>query len=482
MMTHNIHSAVTLRFCASLLFGLSSITACESALASDQPNFVVILADDQGWNALSTRMDPDAAGSGSTYYQTPNLDRLAAQGMRFSQAYSPAPTCSPTRHALQFGRSPVSLKIFGADGIRNWDASIDESLANVLKSIDSDYVCAHLGKWHIGRSPDALGYDVNDGGTGNGTGNSRNPDDPKLIFDLSRRSNQFIEQQVQAGKPFFLQISHYANHLKYQAKADTIKEYETEHAGNATPYQHSPLWAAMNENLDAGIGMVLDRIEELGIADNTYVFYTADNGYELKRDFGKSVHERGYYKAYPQRSHKYHVSEGGIRVPFIVRGPGIPAGKHSPVPVVGMDIFATVMNLAGGTEQVPALVEGASLTAHLKSGGKEPIERADDFLVFKYSKPRPPHDITIVQGRYKLIKNVASGRVFLFDLKEDIGERNNLADEQPDRTAAMYALMTDYFKRFGWDESQVETVPTPRERREKKGERRKKKGEPEKRK
>ena len=302
----------------AFLFGL----ALTSATVADagKPNFVLILADDQGWNALSTRMDPDDPGSGSTYYRTPNLDKLAAQGMRFSQAYAPAPTCSPTRHALQFGRSPASLKIFGADGIRNWDARNDESLANTLKKIDSNYVCAHLGKWHIGRSPEALGYDVSDGSTANGTGNSDDPDDPKRIIDLSRRSNQFIRRQVDAGKPFFLQISHYANHLRFEAKPETIKKYETEHADKATPYQNSPLWAAMNENLDAGIGMVLDQIDELGIADNTYVFYTADNGYELKRDLGKPIHERGYYKAYPQRSHKYTVSEGGIRVPFIVRG------------------------------------------------------------------------------------------------------------------------------------------------------------------
>ncbi len=445
---------------------LTLTLASVSIAAEARPNVVVIVADDQGWNALSTRMDPDDAGSGSTYYQTPNLDRLAAQGIRFSQAYAPAPTCSPTRHALQFGRSPASLKIFGADGIRDWDADNDESLPNVLKKIAPTYVCAHLGKWHIGRSPEALGYDISDGSTGNGTGNSDDPDDPKLIFDLSRRSNQFIKEQVQAGKPFFLQISHYANHLRFEAKPDTIKRYETEHADEATPYQNSPLWAAMNENLDAGIGMVLDQLDELGIADSTYVFYTADNGYELKRDLGKPIPERGYYKAFPQRSHKYTVSEGGIRVPFIVRGPGIPAGAHSPDPVVGTDIFATVMNIVGGTDQTPARVEGAILTAHLKSGGKEAIDRKDDFLVFKHSKPRAPHDITIVAGQYKLIKDISTGKVFLFDLKEDIGERNNLADEQPERTAEMYAAMTTYFKRFGWHESKVESAP-PRKRKSK---------------
>jgi len=428
------------------------------------PNIILILADDQGWNALSTRMDPDDPGSGSTYYQTPRLAKLAAEGMRFSQAYSPAPTCSPTRHAIQFGRSPTSLKIFGADSIKGWDAKDSESLPSVLKSTNPAYVCAHLGKWHIGHSPEALGYDVSDGPTGNGQGNSDDPDDPKRIFDLSRRANEFIGKQVQAEKPFFLQISHYANHLKYQARKKTIHEYETAHADQATEYQNSPLWAAMNENLDAGIGMVLDRIDELGIADNTYIIYTADNGYESKRDFKKPVHERGYYKAFPQRSHKYHVSEGGIRVPFIVRGPGIPPNTHSPVPVVGTDIFATVMDLAGGREQIPTRVEGASLLAHLQSGGSKPVARKDPFLVFKFSKPRPPHDAAIVHGDHKLIKDIDTGRIFLFNLKEDIGESHNLADQKPELAKRMYADMTAYFKRFGWEESQLSSEAPPASR------------------
>ncbi|MEK6235687.1 MAG: sulfatase-like hydrolase/transferase, partial [Planctomycetales bacterium] len=182
-----VGSRVLLRWMGAMgaIVFLGSIS---SALAEGPPNFVFILADDQGWNALSTRMDPDQPGSGSTYYQTPRLAELAAEGMRFSQAYSPAPTCSPSRHSIQFGRSPAGLKIFGADGIRNWDAENHESLPNVLKSIHPQYVCAHLGKWHIGRSPSQLGYDVSDGNTGNGTGNSQDPDDPKLIFDLSKRA------------------------------------------------------------------------------------------------------------------------------------------------------------------------------------------------------------------------------------------------------------------------------------------------------
>jgi arylsulfatase A len=434
------------------------IAAATAFAGAEKPaNIILILADDQGWNALSTRMDPDEPGSGSTYYQTPRLAKLAEEGMRFSQAYSPAPTCSPTRHAIQFGRSPSSLKIWGADGIKNWDAEDDESLANVLKEVDPKYVCAHFGKWHIGRSPDKLGYDVHDGPNGNGEGNSKDPEDPKKIFELSRKGTEFMAKQVKADKPFFLQISHYADHRKYQALQTDVDKYETEYSGKATRYQNNPLWAAMNENLDAGVGMVLDKIDELGIRGNTYVIYTADNGYEGKKDFRKPVHERGYYKAYPQRSHKYHVSEGGIRVPFIVRGPGIQANTHSPTPVVGTDVFATVIDIVGSFDQVPDRVEGASLLAHLKSGGREPVQRKDPFLVFKYTKPRVPHDMTIVQGDYKLIKDIDTGRIFLFNLKKDIGESRNLADKEPEMAKRMYDDMTAYFKRFGWDESQAGT-------------------------
>ena len=432
------------------------------------PNIILILADDQGWNALSTRMDPDMPGSGSTYYQTPRLAQLATEGMRFSQAYAPAPTCSPTRYAIQFGRSPSSLQIWAADNIgKNVDAVVKDALANRLKQANPDYVCAHMGKWHIEWEPSELGYDVAEYGDGHDPNatrgkNRNNPDsphprDPRFIFSLTRKANAFMEKQVQKDRPFFLQISHYANHLTYQALPETIEKYKTQHADKATPYQNSPLWAAMNENLDTGVGSVLDKIDELGIRENTYVIYTADNGYEDKHDFHKPVDERGYYKAYPQRSHKYHVSEGGIRVPFIVRGPGIPANTHSTEPVVGTDIYTTAMDIIDGTRQLPDTVEGASLLDHLKSNGEQPIQRKDPFLVFKYTKPNNRHDLTIVQGRHKLIKDADSDQLLLYDLVEDIGESNDLAEEKPALTKQLYAQLTAYFKRLDWDESEIPT-------------------------
>lgn len=443
------------------------IQQVKSIHKTPRPNIVVILADDQGWNGLSVPMDPNNPASGSTYFRTPNLAQLASEGMRFSRAYSPGPTCSPSRHAIQFGRSPTNLHIYSGDGIqaKQIDATAEQSMANCIKQVAPDYICAHMGKWHIAFPPDKLGYDVvatGDGHDLNAKGykarhnpQSRDPQDPKFIFSLTRQANAFIEQQATANRPFYLQISHYADHLKYAALAQTVDKYKTEHAGEATPYHNDPLWAAMNENLDTGVGMVLETIDRLGLADNTYVIYTADNGFEDKHDFGEPIDERGYYKAYPQRSHKYHLSEGGIRVPFIVRGPGIPAGAYSPDTVVGTDIFPTVMDILGKMDQVPKKVEGGSLLAHLHSGGKAKIARRDPYLVFKFSKPRAPFDGAIVEGDYKLISDLGSEQSFLYNLKEDISERNDLSAQKPERAKAMHAHMVDYLEQNGWRRSMI---------------------------
>lgn len=145
------------------LLALLSVFLAGVFLSAEQPkpNFVFILADDQGWNSLSIRAHPDILGSGSQYYRTPHLDQLARDGMRFSQAYAPAPTCSPTRYAIQFGRSPSSLGIWGADNLgKDIDAGPADALANRIKAADPDYVCAHMGKWHVAWEPSELGYDV----------------------------------------------------------------------------------------------------------------------------------------------------------------------------------------------------------------------------------------------------------------------------------------------------------------------------------
>jgi arylsulfatase A len=425
------------------------------------PNIILILADDQGWNGLSVPVHPDIPGSGSTYYQTPHLAKLASEGMRFSHAYSGGPTCSPSRHTIQFGRSPTSLKIWAADGItRELDATPSESLPQLIKRIRPEYITAHMGKWHVAYLPHELGYDVVATGEGHdleaenpvdrNNPQSKDPEDPKMIFSLTRKANAFIEDQAKARRPFFLQISHYADHAKYQALEETVEKYRYGRASFATAYQKDPLWAAMNENLDTGIGMVLDKLDELGIRNNTYIIYTADNGYEDKFDKGKPVDERGYYKAFPQRSHKYTVSEGGIRVPFIVSGPGIPASTHSETPVHGADILPLVLDILGGSEFIPERVEGASILPHMKSKGELPVDREDPFFVFLHSKPWEPRDIAIVRGDYKLLVASGSHEKYLYNLRDDVGERINLASGNPTRTQFMYDDLMAYLGRFQW--------------------------------
>ena len=146
-------------------------------------------------------------------------------------------------------------------------------------------------------------------------GNQCPPDDPKLTFSLARKTNDFMTRQVADGHPFFVQVSFYANHLKYMALPDTIEKYE---AGKdmATKYQHSALWAAMHEDMDTAIGSIVETVEQLGVRENTYFIYTADNGYESKVDQWKPVEERTWHKAHPLLSHKYMISEGGLRVPL----------------------------------------------------------------------------------------------------------------------------------------------------------------------
>ena len=421
-----------------------------STRAQEPPNFLIILTDDQGWNALSTLADPEIPGSGSTYYHTPNLDALAKEGMRFSRAYSAGPTCAPTRHSLQFGRSPSSLQIWEADNIKGYDAKDEESLANILKQYYPDYATAHFGKWHIAHSPTDLGFEINDGANGN-LKKSKDPDnDPKYTFSLSQKAIAFMEEQKTRKKPFLLQVSYYADHLFFEAKTETIRKYTYQYADNKTAYQNNPVWAAMNEDLDSGIGMILKALRNFGLNDNTYVIFTSDNGYEAKLDDGKSVEERGYYKAHPLKSHKYFINEGGIRVPFIIKGPGIPENTVSRMPISTIDIYPTVLSIMDLTKKLPDNIEGGNLMPHIVSGGIKPIERKNDFLVFRYSKPQLAQDLAIVQNDFKLLK-ADDGKLYLWNLSKDLGESKNLINDYPELTEQLHEKLSDYFKKLKKD-------------------------------
>lgn len=436
-----------------LLFFVLALATASVSMAAERPNIVFILVDDTGWNALDIPADPEIPGSGSAYYQTPNTSKLAESGIRFSMAYSPAPTCGPTRTSIQYGQTPSTVGKFAETLPTNLPPAKD-AMASRLKAAFPEYRTAHFGKWHQRtRTPEQIGYDESDGQTMNGEGNQCPADDPKLTFSLAKKTNDFITRQVAEDRPFFVQVSFYANHLKYMALPDTMAKYERRE-DRATPYQNSPLWAAMNEDMDTAVGSIVDTVDRLGIRDNTYFIYTADNGYECKVDSGKPVEDRTYHKAHPLLSHKYMISEGGLRVPFFVRGPGIPAGVSSRTPVVGWDILPTVLDMAGAADQIPGHVEGGSLLPLCKSGGQAEVKRHDPFMVFRYTKRNNALDIAIVQDGYKLLRELESGKEHLWSLWDDLGEQNNLIDEMPEKADLLRTNMDDYFERLGWDQTE----------------------------
>jgi len=279
--------------CAVAALTVANFTAAGTAVVNP-PNIVLVLTDDQGWTDTSVQMLAAEPASKSDFYRTPALQRMAGEGMVFSNAYSPAPTCTPSRGSIQFGKTPARLRQTVVHDVlarsRGIDCRSEISLPQMIKSADPRYVTAHFGKWGFPpRRPEHAGYDVSDGNTNNGDGDwdcvklrtPLPPDDPKRIFSLTRRANVFMEAQVKAERPFFMQLSHYALHVQHDALEETAKRYgkllrvkqsAPSDYGRRPASQNTsmPRFAAMIENLDTGLGMLLDKVQELGIKDNTY--------------------------------------------------------------------------------------------------------------------------------------------------------------------------------------------------------------------
>ena len=227
---------------------------------NNSPNFIVILVDDQGWNGTSVQMLDVLPLSKSDYHQTPNLEKLADRGMRFSSAYASAPVCSPSRYTIQFGQTPARLRMIRVGMNTNHiNHTTPLTIPKLLKEINSKYKTAHFGKWGIDVDPSVLGYDESDGTTGNKDGGfdyknykktwSNNiSGDPKKMFSTTTRAIDFIERQVNNNSPFFLQISHYAVHSDIMMREETLDKYQKLPKGK---YQNHAGFAAMTEDLDA---------------------------------------------------------------------------------------------------------------------------------------------------------------------------------------------------------------------------------------
>ena len=410
------------------------------------PNFVFILADDQAWNGLSVPMIAGNSASKSRENRTPNMEKLAASGMVFSQAYAAHPKCECSRASIICGRTTTSLNAT-SKSVRTWAAPTADSLANSLKRLRPEYHAAHFGKWQWAQTPGSMGYDMSDGITQNEDGNSKDLADPKQSFGMTKRAHAFMAKEVKDGHPFFVQLSYYAVHQKPQALAETIKKYENgaTGAGDAKGARGSrggpdrAVSAAMAEDLDTCVGAVLKDLEELGIAQNTYVIYMSDNG-------GRTEILKGG---------KGNLWEGGIRVPLIVAGPGVRAGEYCNVPVVSYDLLPTVLDLAVAGTAPPSGVEGGSwkdvLTA---SADKAKVTRPIDRMVWHMAVEVDHPQTALRQGDLKILYYWDTKQVQLFDLSKDLSETKDLSQEQPDRTTAMLATLKAHV-RAGLGDEQV---------------------------
>ncbi len=387
------------------------------------PNFILILADDQAWSGTPVPMIPGNPRSATPGIRMPHLQRLAREGMVFSQAYAGHPKCECSRASLLMGRSTTSLNAVQKDAYP-WKAPASEALPRLLRRARPEYRAAHFGKWQWPVSPSELGFEVSDGITQNADGTSKDPMDPKQTFGITRRAEAFLHEQARSGHPFFLQLSYYAVHEPPQALASTLARIPE--SGSGRGGRKDPrMMAAMSEDLDSGIGTLLATLERLGLGTNTVVVYTSDNG-------GRSPLLKGG---------KTLVDEGGIRVPLIVRGPGVPAGRHCAEPVVGYDILPTVLDWVDAGAGLPVGVEGGSWKPLLTSGGLGRVRRPIDRLVFHHDVEVEHPQTALRQGDLKLVHHWDTRQTFLYDLSSDLGERSDLSHQRPEDTRRLLALL-----------------------------------------
>jgi arylsulfatase A-like enzyme len=399
-------------------------------------------------------MDPSVPESKSDFYRTPRLERFAQQGMLFSDAYAAAPNCSPSRLSLLTGKSPAQLQM--TDNIDVSDAAPvherldlpssiqdipdqERTIAEILKDADPPYATAHFGKWHLGGGgPGRHGFERHDGATRNSEGQETGAYNPKNMLGITWRASAFLELQAQTGQAFYLQLSHYALHTDMAALGDTIKQYRARPRGER--HDH-PVHAAMTENLDQVFGQILDKLDDLGLAEHTFVIYMSDNGaYILNTN------------NWPLAGGKAMVREGGVRVPLLIRGPGIGQGVVSHIPVIGWDLLPTLLDLSGVGAPLPEGVEGGSLRALLEGRGAGSVVRPRELLAwhFPHYKPGKAAPQSAVRlGDYKLIEDYDTREVQLFDLREDIGEARDLSAVMPERAEAMRRRLREYLEEVG---------------------------------
>ena len=463
-LTNNLNRAyLLLAICLLLLCGSPPLIVAQH----DKTNVVLILIDDLGWK--------DVGCYGSTYYQTPHIDRLASGGMRFTDAYAACNVCSPTRAAIMTGKYPARLLLTQWLPSGRWSPGkhkmregryvsnlpLEEvTIAEALR--EAGYQTAFMGKWHLGTEtyyyPEHQGFDLNVGGRDFGapgsyfypfagtwkiptTGKIQKKPGPVggkpgdyLVDRLAEEAEQFIRRS--ADKPFFLMLSHYAVHAPLQGKPDKIKQYQQV---GKDRQQGPPAYAAMVESVDESVGRVMRTLRELKIDQQTLVIFTSDNG-----GFAKATSNS------PLRANKGSNYEGGLRVPLIIKWPGkTKPDSVSDQPVISTDFYPTILAVTGQSARPHQHLDGINLVPLLT--GKGSLQR--DAIYWHYPHyNQHPHSFpsgVVRAGNWKLIEAFETGKLALYDLANDLGETTDLTSENPARVKKLQALLKAWQQEVG---------------------------------
>jgi len=449
-----------------------------------KPNIVFLLVDDLGWNDLTCY--------GSTFHETPHIDRLAKAGMRFTDAYASCPVCSPTRASILSGKYPARLNI--TDWIPGGDPQnrpllgtkdkhelplSEKTIAERLKI--EGYATAFFGKWHLGEPgffPEDQGFDLNKGGHWAGQPgsyfypykNKRNrprwdvpgldggQEGEYLTDRLTAESIQFIDKNK--DQPFLLYLAYYNVHTPIQAKPALVAKYEKKQASlpinnqpdflkerdaHSKQKQDNPAYAGMVQSVDESVGNILDKLENLGLSDNTIIVFTSDNGglttLPTKRNPPTSV--------VPLRAGKGWLYEGGIRVPAIIKWPKeVQANSLCETPITSTDFYPTILEMSGLTSMPNQHADGQSLVPLLKQ--QNTVSREAIYWHFPHyhgSNNRP--SAAIRMGDYKLVEWFEDGSIELYNLKKDISEQHNLAQELPEKATTLKNQLHAWQKDIG---------------------------------
>jgi arylsulfatase A-like enzyme len=456
----------------TLLAAVSLLALASPSPAADpprKPNVVFILADDLGWTDLGCQ--------GSKFYATPNIDKLAAGGLRFTSAYTCGPNCQPTRAAIMTGQYGPRTGVYTVGGIDRFDwkarplRPVDnvtqlpldrKTVADVMKS--AGYATGMFGKWHLGQDaehhPSKRGFDEAIVSMGKHFDFTTQPkvEYPKgayLADFLTDKAVDFITRHK--SEPFFLYLPHFGVHAPHEAKPELIEKFKAVPAAGG---HRDPTYAAMIASVDESVGRVLKTLDDLKLADDTVVIFSSDNG-----GVGGYVRE-GVKKAgdvtdnAPLRSGKGSLYEGGVRVPWVVRWPGkVPAGTTD-VPVISVDLLPTLASLGGAKLPANQPLDGASLVECLTSGGKAAPARDlfwhfPGYLGAGAGQWRTTPAGAIRSGNWKLIEFFETGTLELYDLAADVSQKTNLAEKEPERVKELHAKLVAWRKAVG------APMPTP---------------------